>query len=418
MTDLGKNNKISYNINKKFDLLFNASTNNKNKLCFIIKILNYEFLSILLHQDQLDALLKEVEDLIIHTLTQASYPPLPNQILSSEAYISCFTAMADDFAISHISYLIYHNLQLYISKIYPSVNLECKISTMILAEDLDVNRLRLKNLLCSMTLDKKQCYYVQFNENAIQEAEQETTTLNSFKEAILARTYVFAFQQIIDATTGEIPYYESLLRIPDENGRLVSAGSVIQAAEKAGLNNVLDQLVLNMIVDELRHAPEHVNISVNISNAGVLDSNLVHTARSLLEKHPEIARRLIIEITETSLNIDFQSTKDFCEMMRRFGCKISLDDFGSGFTSFKQLQKLPIDVLKIDGGFIKDIIENKRDQDLVKSLIVMARNLEIKTVAEYVENGEIAKFLLDAGVDYMQGHFFSPAVNNRVWVKN
>jgi len=418
MKGLQKTSTEVLGIHDEFEQLLCHPSSADHGSCFVVKIVNYELLSLLLRKHELTTLLKEVEQVVTSTIMQASYPASEDGVMSSGSYVACITPRrADAAATRHIVYLIYHNVQLYISKTCPNISLECKISSMPTSDNIKSDARRLKNLLCGFSQNNSDNYYLELDEHIVERIEHETALLNLFKASLSHRTFSFAYQQVIESSTGEIPYYECLLRIPGKDGSLVSAGPFIQIAEKAGLNNVLDQVVLNMVVDELRFAPDYVNISVNISNAGILDPNLLHTARLLLAKDKNIAQRLIVEITETSLNNDFKKTKVFASAMRSFGCRVALDDFGSGFTSFKQLQNLDIDVIKIDGSFIRGVMDNKRDQDLVKSLIDIARNLGVKTVAEYVENGEIAKFLLDAGIDYMQGNFFSPAVNYRTWIR-
>jgi EAL domain-containing protein (putative c-di-GMP-specific phosphodiesterase class I) len=100
--------------------------------------------------------------------------------------------------------------------------------------------------------------------------------------------------------------------------------------------------------------------------------------------------------------------------LHQYGCKFALDDFGSGFTSFKQLLNLPIDIIKIDGSYIRDILDNNHSKFFVEALIKLAEDLGVKTVAEFVENGAIAKFLIDIKIDGMQGDFFLPASESRI----
>ena len=114
------------------------------------------------------------------------------------------------------------------------------------------------------------------------------------------------------------------------------------------------------------------------------------------------------------MNQDFITTKKFIDTLHTYGCRFALDDFGSGFTSFKQLLNLPIDIIKIDGSYIRDILDNDHNRFFVEALISLASDLGIKTVAEFVENGEIARFLIDIKIDGMQGNFFLPASENRI----
>jgi len=156
-----------------------------------------------------------------------------------------------------------------------------------------------------------------------------------------------------------------------------------------------------------------INLSVNISNIGVLNKRLLKRIETLFKKD-DVAKRLIIEITETSLNQDFANTKKFIDTLHEYGCRFALDDFGSGFTSFKQLLNLPIDIIKIDGSYIRDILSNNHSRFFVEALIHLADDLGIKTVAEFVENGEIARFLIDIKIGGMQGNFFLPASEKRI----
>jgi EAL domain-containing protein (putative c-di-GMP-specific phosphodiesterase class I) len=167
-----------------------------------------------------------------------------------------------------------------------------------------------------------------------------------------------------------------------------------------------------MVVGELV-ADRNITLSVNISNIGVLNKRLLKKAEYLLKKH-DVSKRLIIEITETSLNQDYVSTKKFIDRLHKLGCRFALDDFGSGFTSFKQLLNLPIDIIKIDGSYIRDILSNDHSKFFVEALIRLAEDLGIKTVAEFVENGAIARFLIDIKIGGMQGNFFLPASDSRI----
>jgi len=200
--------------------------------------------------------------------------------------------------------------------------------------------------------------------------------------------------------------------VPDENNHLISVGPMIEDAEKKGLINIVDFTVIEMAIKELEK-DKKIKLSVNISNIGVLNNRLLKRIESLLRKY-NVAKRLIIEITETSLNHDFDTTKKFIDTLHAYGCRFALDDFGSGFTSFKQLLNLPIDIIKIDGSYIRDILSNNHSRFFVEALISLAGDLGIKTVAEFVENGEIARVLIDIKIGGMQGNFFLPASESRV----
>jgi len=140
-------------------------------------------------------------------------------------------------------------------------------------------------------------------------------------------------------------------------------------------------------------------------------------ATETLRNNPNIAKRLIVEITETAAQHDLRSTAYFVSALQAQGCRIALDDFGSGYTSFRQLKALDVDMVKIDGAFIKDITENPDNRFFVKTLLDFTQGFGLQSVAEYVEKGETAKTLMDMGIDFMQGYYFGKPENYRSWVK-
>ena len=260
-------------------------------------------------------------------------------------------------------------------------------------------------------------YYNEYNEEtSIETVKTDYMFANSFKQAVKDNRVRFAFQPVINREKGEIKYYECLLRVVDDNEQLISAGPMIMAAEKYGFMSVVDEMVLEMAIKEIRES-EDVMFSVNMSSFGILDYNFLKKFKVLLSD-PFIASRIIIEITETSIQYSFDKTKEFIHMAHNLGIKVALDDFGTGYTSFKQLKILPIDIVKIDGVFVRDIAHNMDNKFFVEMLIKIANELGIETVAEFVESGEIAKSLIDLKVDYMQGNYFFPAMEQRNWNKS
>ncbi|CAF0735738.1 unnamed protein product [Didymodactylos carnosus] len=271
---------------------------------------------------------------------------------------------------------------------------------------------RILNWLLSYQGD--QLYYREYDNKQynIEYVKGANRQLNLLRKALLNKNMVFAYQPVIDRKTMGISYYECLLRIPDANNNLISVGSLIPEAEKKGLIFIIDQIVLEMAVQELV-VNKDLRLAVNISNIGILDPPLLAIAEKLLQAY-DVAERLIIEITETTFNNNYAQISSFMLKLRRFGCKFALDDFGSGFTSFDQLQNLPIDIIKIDGSYVRNITSNAQSQDFIARLIKISEEVGAITVAEFVENGEIAKSLIDLKVDGMQGDFFPPALTNKM----
>jgi EAL domain-containing protein (putative c-di-GMP-specific phosphodiesterase class I) len=249
--------------------------------------------------------------------------------------------------------------------------------------------------------------------NAVQVTLDEYNMLSLLKTAVKEKTAGFAYQPIINSSSGKTEYNECLLRIQDKNGNWISAGDAIEVAEKYGIINIIDDAVLDMAVEELIVSKD-VSISVNISNLGILNDDLLKKIQYVVQKH-DIASRLIIEITETSINENFDKISCFVNTVQDLGCRVAVDDFGVGVTSFKQLREIKFDIIKIDGSFIKDIATSIYNKLVVDLIVKLSKEIGAKTVAECVENGAEAKLLLDMGIDCMQGHFFSPAQNFRSW---
>jgi EAL domain-containing protein (putative c-di-GMP-specific phosphodiesterase class I) len=160
-----------------------------------------------------------------------------------------------------------------------------------------------------------------------------------------------------------------------------------------------------------------VHIAVNVSNLTIQDSGWLTLLTELMMATPEVAKRLTVEITETAVHGDLKHAARFCAEVQALDCLIALDDFGSGYTSFRQLKTLSIDYVKIDGAFVRDLTDNADSRLFVKILLDFTKGFGLKSVAEFVESGEVAKMLMDLGVDYLQGYYFGKPSNTRPWVK-
>jgi EAL domain-containing protein (putative c-di-GMP-specific phosphodiesterase class I) len=235
-------------------------------------------------------------------------------------------------------------------------------------------------------------------------AEMEVAT--QVKNAIANNEFTLVYQPIIESKTGKTSHYECLIRIKAPDGTLKSAGSFIHIAEKMGLIETIDVLVLEMVVAKLK-ADKNIRLTFNISNLTVGNKNWVKRFFDLIT--PELGARMVIEITETSAARDIRETAYFIATLQDTGCMFALDDFGSGYTSFRQIKALSFDYIKIDGSLVHDIAYNQHNKVLVKSLMEYLKTMNVKTVAEFVENGETAKILMEFGVDYLQGNYFGAA---------
>ncbi|MBS0236552.1 MAG: EAL domain-containing protein [Proteobacteria bacterium] len=266
---------------------------------------------------------------------------------------------------------------------------------------------------------RHQEYKICFYEDS-QEAKAETLSnmriAAYLMQAMREGRTVLAFQPVVDARTGVLDKYEALLRVIDEEGNLISAGPFIAATELLGYIHIVDNMVLELVIEELRKSPQ-IRLGMNISNMSVDNKTWINKAKAMLQDE-QISQRLTIEITETGTYHGLDKMAYLVDMLKSLGCSVAIDDFGAGYTSFKQLKVLHADYIKIDGAFIRNVVDDEDSKLFVSTMITFAKSFGIKSVAEFVENGEIAKVLLELGVDYMQGNYFSPALNYRPWIEN
>lgn len=223
-----------------------------------------------------------------------------------------------------------------------------------------------------------------------------------------------AFQPVVDATTGIPAFHEALLRMTDSAGEIVAAGHLIPIAEKLGLVRLIDRAVVQMTVAALNKYPD-ARLSFNISGTTATDPRWYPQIIEILASNRNVTDRLIVEITETVALGDLRETIRFVEQLRELGCGVAIDDFGAGFTSFRNLRAMPVDVLKLDGTFCSNLSGNSDNQYFVRSLIDLARTFDIRTVAEWVETEEDAALLREWKVDLMQGNYFGEASLTPPW---
>lgn len=225
------------------------------------------------------------------------------------------------------------------------------------------------------------------------------------KRAFKNNGFKLAYQPIVDAVTSKPISYEALVRMFTDDGKPVSAADFVPLIEQMGLAERLDRLVMSMAVHEMEAAPE-LCLAVNVSGFTASQSDWPEFVRQILQPRPEVAKRLIVEITETAVIVDIAETHRFVDTLKELGSCVSLDDFGAGSTSIRYLRELGVSIMKIDKDILEDLLTKREQQHLVRVLIDLARGLGIKTVAEGIESADVAQWLREAKIDYMQGYFF------------
>lgn len=213
------------------------------------------------------------------------------------------------------------------------------------------------------------------------------------------------YQPIVFAASAKPAFYECLVRMVTPEGKLQGAGYFVPAAERLGLMRLLDLRVLENAVATLVERPG-VNLAINISAATAVDSVWLDHLRAYMQSNAQLAKRLIVEITETTMIKDIAESKKFVENLHDMGCKVALDDFGAGYTSFRNLKALNVDLVKLDGAFVSNLKNEPDNQFFVKTFIDLARNFGLATVAEWVETEEDAAMLRGWNVDFLQGFLY------------
>jgi EAL domain-containing protein (putative c-di-GMP-specific phosphodiesterase class I) len=226
---------------------------------------------------------------------------------------------------------------------------------------------------------------------------------------------LFAFQPVVCAATGVVDYFECLLRMRHPNGSLVTGGEFVEAAERSGLIGAIDRYVLAKAFDELGSDP-NVRLGFNVSGLTAGDRPWLRSLIALLRRQPGVARRLVVEITETAAARDFAETVRFVDALRQAGCRVALDDFGAGHTSLRHLQTLAVDTVKIDGSFVRSLAANPRSRVFLRHLLGLTSGFGLTTVAECVETAEQAALLRAEGVGYLQGYLLGRPTTDRAWI--
>ncbi len=202
-------------------------------------------------------------------------------------------------------------------------------------------------------------------------------------------------------------WYELLLRLREPDGD-IAPGAFLPAAERYGLAHKLDRKVVDMALEwlgDLGEAAPSLRLSINLSGATVGEPGFREFLVQRLEAAGPLARSLCFEIPETAAISDLTNARALIEQVRKRGCLFGLDDFGSGLSSFAYLKALPVDFLKIDGAFVRDVVDDPVDRAIVQSISEVAKVMGMTSVAEFVESAAIVEVLRDIGVDCAQGYW-------------
>lgn len=236
-------------------------------------------------------------------------------------------------------------------------------------------------------------------------SQRDRGTLSMVQQALARGDARLAFQPIVRADGRGIAFYEGLIRILDETGRVIPARDFMGAVEDSDIGRQIDCAALTIGLRTLRDHPT-LRLSINMSARSVGYPRWMKILRTCLRDHPMVVERLILEITESSVMIMPEIVAIFMEDLQDKGITFALDDFGAGYTAFRHFKSFYFDILKIDGQFTRNIAEDADNQVLSEALIGLARHFDMLVVSESVETAAEAEWLARAGVDCLQGYYY------------
>ncbi|MFD1480709.1 EAL domain-containing protein [Paracoccus nototheniae] len=246
---------------------------------------------------------------------------------------------------------------------------------------------------------------------------QSRLTMSAVTAAVERRSATLAYQPIVQASRPRnAAFYEGLIRIIDDTGRLVPLRDFMPQAENTELGRKIDCLSLTLGLQTLIEDPG-LRLSINMSARSILYPEWMNCLRRGISDDPTVGERLILEITESSAMGMPDEVKGFMAEVQGHGISLALDDFGAGYTSFRYLRDFCFDMIKIDGQFIREIAAKPDNQVLTRALQSIAHHFDMFTVAESVETADEAAFLIDIGIDCLQGYYFGAPTISPPWKK-
>jgi EAL domain-containing protein (putative c-di-GMP-specific phosphodiesterase class I) len=263
---------------------------------------------------------------------------------------------------------------------------------------------------------KRRGTFVAYRPNIELEAlrQENVRATDKIITALNERRIMLAYEPVVTTTRRQVAFHECLMRIRQVDGSVVAATAVVPVAEQLGLVRLIDHRVMELVVAELL-ATSDIGVSVNVSPDSISDPDWWSTFSARLRARPGVAQRMVLEITETAAIHNIDDTAGFVTRAKDLGCRIAIDDFGAGYTSFRNLRRLGVDMIKIDGAFVQNLTRSEDDRVFVQTMIGLGRSLGLETVAEWVQDEETAAMLAGWGCDYLQGDLIGRATIDRPW---
>jgi len=295
----------------------------------------------------------------------------------------------------------------------------CSVGLVVITEDSPeaADLLALADAACHLAKEegRNRIHVYAPDDIALTRQQGEMRWMHRIQRALEEERFQLYLQPIVALgdRDGPAPTSEVLMRMVDEDGSLVMPGEFLAAAERYGLMPSIDRWVADKTVRALKrenrgNGGERSVYSINVSGQTLGDEYFLHYMVDLIERSGIDASQLCFEITETAVVSNLEVARRFIGVLRNLGCCVALDDFGSGLSSFAYLKSLPVDLIKIDGQFVRTMLDSEVDHALVEIIVELGRIAGMATIAEFVENEALRDALHELGVDYGQGDFLGP----------
>ncbi|WP_417525021.1 EAL domain-containing protein [Marinovum sp.] len=256
--------------------------------------------------------------------------------------------------------------------------------------------------------------------NALAEAVRlrDRDTLRMVEDAVSHKQVMLAYQPVVQARRPDrMAFYEGLIRVLDETGRVIPAADFITTIEDTETGRQIDRLALEKGLQALTRTPS-LRLAINMSARSIGYRPWMRTLERGLKADPTVGERLILEISEGSAMLVPEIVVGFMSDLQKCGIAFALDDFGAGLTALRHFKQFQFDILKIDGQFIRDIHRDPDNQVLTQAILSIAQQFDMFTVAENVENAEDVSVLTAMGVDCLQGYFFGAPTVSPGWLED
>jgi EAL domain-containing protein (putative c-di-GMP-specific phosphodiesterase class I) len=252
---------------------------------------------------------------------------------------------------------------------------------------------------------------------------QEVALVGDLRQAIAQGALTLVYQPKVDLQSGQVCGVEALVRWPHPTHGLITPNRFIPLSEQTGLITPLTLWVLEAALAQCqrwRHAGQAVGVAVNLSMETLHDPHLLDAITQRLTAAAVPPQLLTLELTESALMTDTARALDILHSLRSLGVRVAIDDFGTGYSSLAYLKRLPVDDLKIDGSFVRELAEEATDRAIVAAMVGLAHSLGLTVVAEGVEDAATAGALRTLGCDQMQGYYLArpmPAEEVLPWMR-